>query len=102
LQNDPAEFTAVGFTELVEVLAMARPVIMTRTGALPTEIDVEKCGCGILVPPDNPQALADAIETLANDPARAEAMGLKGRELAERYYNIDRYANDLHKFFESL
>jgi glycosyltransferase involved in cell wall biosynthesis len=102
LKKDPSEYTAVGFTEIVEVLAMARPVIMTRTGALPTEIDVEKAGCGLLVPPEDPGALAQAIETLAQDPKRAEAMGQKGRQLAESYYNINRYAGDLHKFFESL
>ena len=102
LKNDPAEYTAVGFTEIIEALAMARPIIMTRTGALPTEIDVEKAGCGLLVPPDDPGALANAIEILSKDPKRAEAMGQKGRQLAESYYNIERYARDLHKFFESL
>ena len=29
-------------------------------------------------------------------------MGQKGRELIKRYYNIERYAEDLHKFFQSL
>ena len=102
LRKDPVEYTAVGFTEIIEVMAMARPIIMTRTGALPTEIDVEKTGCGLFVPPEDPEALARAIETLGNDPRKAEAMGQKARELAESYYNIERYARDLHKFFESL
>jgi glycosyltransferase involved in cell wall biosynthesis len=102
LKKDPAEYTAVGFTELIEVMAMARPVILTRTGALPTEIDVEKAGCGLHVPPENPDALAEAIEFLAADPRRAQAMGEAGRHLVESYYNIQRYANDLHAFFESL
>ena len=102
LRKDPTEYTAVGFTEIVEVLAMARPIIMTRTGALPTEIDIEQEGCGIFVPPENPDALAKAIDFLGDNPGKAQAMGQKGRELAERYYNIERYARDLHKFFESL
>lgn len=102
LKKDAEEYTAVGFTEIVEVLAMARPVILTRTGALPTEIDVEKAGCGLLVPPEDPDALAEAIKFLGSDPRRAQAMGEKGRQLAESYYNIERYAKDLHKFFESL
>jgi len=102
LKKDEVEYTAVGFTEIIEVLAMARPVILTRTGALPTEINVEAEGCGILVPPGDPGALAEAIETLGHDKERAEEMGRKGRQLAERYYNIERYARDLHHFFESL
>jgi Glycosyltransferase len=102
LRKDPTEYTALGFTEIVEVLAMARPIIMTRTGALPTEIDIEQEGCGIFVPPENPNALAEAIDFLGDNPDKAQAMGQKGRELAERYYNIERYARDLHKFFENL
>jgi len=102
LKKDPEEFTAVGFTEILEVMAMARPIIMTRTGALPTEIDVEKTGCGIFVPPEDSEALAEAIAVLGSDPKRAEVMGQKGRALVENYYNIDRYARDLHKFFEAL
>jgi hypothetical protein len=102
LNKDPEEYTAVGFTEIIEVLAMGRPIILTRTGALPTEIDVEKTGCGLHVPPENPGALAEAMEFLATDSKRAQAMGEKGRQLAESYYNIERYARDLHRFFESL
>ena len=102
LKYDPIEYTGVGMTNLIEAMAMARPVIVTRTGALPTEIDVEKVGCGLHVPPANPAALAEAIEALADDPPRATEMGQKGRELAEKHYNIQRYAADLHRFFESL
>jgi hypothetical protein len=102
LKKDPIQYTAIGFTEIIEALAMARPVIMTRTGALPTQIDVEKEGCGIFVPPEDPDALAEAMNFIANNHSRAESMGRKARELAEGYYNIERYARDLHKFFESL
>lgn len=102
VHDDPAQYTACGFTEILEVMAMARPVIMTKTGALPTEIDIEKAGCGIWVPPGNAGAIAEAIDYLGSDPEAARAMGRRGRELAERYYNIDRFANDLHTFFEQL
>lgn len=102
LKADKAEYTAVGMTNLIEAMAMARPVIVTRTGALPTEIDVEKIGCGLTVPPENPQSLAQAIEEIATNPTRASAMGARGRELCDVRYNIVRYATDLHQFFETL
>jgi hypothetical protein len=102
LKRDLIEYTAVGFTEIIEAFAMARPVIMTRTGALPSEMDIEAEGCGIFVPPEDPHALAEAIDFLGDNPETAEAMGQKGRQLAERYYNIERYARDLHNFFEKL
>lgn len=102
LNDDPAQCTSVGFTSLIETMAMARPVIFTRTGAVPSEIDVEKVGCGIHVPPQDPEALAQAIRHLASDPQRAEEMGKAGRRLAESHYNIRRYAARLHEFFSSL
>ena len=102
LREDAAQYTAIGFTELIEALAMARPIIMTRTGALPTQLDVEREGCGVFVPPGDVRALADAMQSLANDRPGAERMGQRARLLAESYYNIDRYARELHAFFEKL
>ena len=102
MRKDQIEYTANGFTNLIEAMALGQPVILTKTGALPGEIDVEKLGCGIFVPPEDPQALAEAIAFLGDNPDIAEAMGQKGREMTERYYNIERYASDLHDFFETL
>jgi hypothetical protein len=102
LREDLKEQTANGFTSLLEAMAMARPVIITRTNALPTEIDVEKSGCGIYVPPNDPDALTDAIRFIANNPDKAEAMGEAGYRLCTSHYNIVRYGKDLHTFFESL
>ena len=102
LKHDPAEKTAVGFTNLLEAMAMSRAVIATRTGALPTEIDVEAKSCGLHVPSQDPARLARAIDTLAADPSAAAAMGAAGRRLAEKHYNIVRYASELRTFFEQL
>jgi len=102
LKYDPREYTAVGFTNLLEAMALGRAAIVSRTGAIPGELDVEKAGCGLHVPPNDPGALADALQTLARDPAAAAAMGAKGRQLAERHYNIKRYAHDVDRFFENL
>ncbi len=99
---DTTQGGACGFTNLIEAMAMARPVIITRTGALATEIDVEREKCGLHVPPGDPIALAKAMETLLKNPAMAEEMGRAGRRLCETRYNIGRYANELHEFFELL
>lgn len=102
LQPDPQETTAVGFTNTLEAMAMARPVIVTRTGAIPGELDVESAGVGLHVPPADPHAIAAAVQALASDPDRAREMGLRGRALAESHYNINRYARQLHAFFNTL
>jgi hypothetical protein len=102
VKKDPSERIACGFTEIIEAMAMSRPVIMTKTGALPSEIDIEKVGCGIFVPAEDPDAIAEAVNYLGEHPEDAESMGRKGRALVESYYNIGRYAADLHRFFERL
>lgn len=102
LKYDPIEYTAVGFTNLLEAMALGRATIVTRTGAIPGEVDVEKAGCGLHVAPNDPAALADALQSLGADPRRAAEMGRKARHLAETHYNIERYARDVDRFFASL
>lgn len=102
IEADPGERFAVGFTQLLEAMALAKPVIVTRTGALAGEIDVEKEGCGLHIPPNDGPALARAMQIITSDPARARAMGEAGRKYCEKRYNINRYAADLHDFFEKL
>jgi glycosyltransferase involved in cell wall biosynthesis len=66
-----------------EALTRGRPVIAARTGGLP---EVVRDGeTGLLVDPDDPAELGDAVAELAADPERACAMTVRGREdIAER------------------
>ena len=102
MNPDPGEYTANGFTNLMEALALGLPVVVTRTGALPGELDVQEAGCGLHVPPGDPEALAKAIEAIAMDSDGARAMGKTGRIVCERRFDIRKMAERLHKFFDSL
>jgi glycosyltransferase involved in cell wall biosynthesis len=48
---------------------------------------VEEKGIGILVPPDNPAALSEAIIKLIRDPVLRKKMGRKGRKVAEEEFS---------------
>jgi glycosyltransferase involved in cell wall biosynthesis len=102
LRSDPKQRHSIGLTNLFESMASGRPVIVTRTSALTSEIDVEKSGIGLYVNPGDAPSLRNAMMRLVGNPDEARGMGLRGRELCEQYYNIDRFANDLHGFFEKL
>lgn len=76
---------------LMEPLACEVPVISTRTSGIP-EL-VEDGVTGLLVPPEDPVALADALQRLAGDPELARRMGRNGREKVLREFDL--YASTL-------
>jgi glycosyltransferase involved in cell wall biosynthesis len=70
---------------VLEAMAHAKPVVATPVGGTPELVaDGET---GVLVPPRDPAALADAIRSLAADPARARRLGAAGRERVEREFS---------------
>jgi glycosyltransferase involved in cell wall biosynthesis len=71
---------------LLEAAAMARPLIATD---VPGCRDVVRSDNGLLVPLGDPNALADAIVRLADDPALRRAMGTASRTLVERELSAD-------------
>jgi len=63
---------------------------------------IENDQCGICVDPLQPVELAVAITRLVNDPAMAEKMGNKGREMVRGKYNWDREKKKLIELYQSL
>ncbi|MGH9740423.1 MAG: glycosyltransferase family 4 protein [Candidatus Acidiferrales bacterium] len=63
---------------------------------------VETAGCGLLVNPLDPAAIAGAIEYLWSHPDEAFEMGRRGREAVEGRYNWEREEEQLLTFYSSL
>lgn len=63
----------------------------TQVGGLP-EV-VEDGVTGILVPPNDPQALAEAVLSLLRDPERRRQMGRRGREKVLAQFTPERVAD---------
>jgi glycosyltransferase involved in cell wall biosynthesis len=68
---------------LLEAAACARPIVASDVPGCREAVLAGKSESGILVPPGDVGALADAIAALAADPARCETMGRNGRALVE-------------------
>lgn len=78
---------------VLEAFAAGLPVVATDLGGLP-EL-VEPGVDGVRVPPEDPEALGEALETIVADPLRALAMGRAGREKAEREFGPERHLERL-------
>lgn len=72
----PSSFEGIPVT-LMEAMSYGIPVVATSVGGIP-----ELCGedCCVLIPPEDCEALAGAIETLLMDKVRMETVGARGRE----------------------
>jgi len=70
-----------------QAMALGKPVIGTNLGGTPEMIDDGKTG--LLVPPRNPLALADAVRKLYDDANLRDAMGKSGWERADTCFTLE-------------
>lgn len=87
-------------TSFLEAMAMGKPVVGTRVGGVPEAV---KDGIsGILVEPDNPDALADTIVKLLSDRQKARMMGAEGRKIIEQNFTIEKMSEKMCSLYSSL
>jgi glycosyltransferase involved in cell wall biosynthesis len=81
-----ASYAGLGLTgSLREALAVETPVIGTDIEGIPELITDGETG--LLVPPRNPEALAQAILRVLENPTRAKAMARAGRKRVEQHFS---------------
>ena len=95
----PSVYEPLGIVNL-EAMACATAVVASRVGGIP-EV-VEDGVTGLLVPPEDPASLADAINLLLRDPGRAAAMGLAGRKRAVAEFSWDAVAEQTAALYAEL
>ena len=74
----------------LEAMAAGRAVVATGVDGTPDA--VEDGGTGLLVPPDDPQALADALAALLRDPDRRQRFGARGHARVRAEFTWDTVA----------
>ena len=87
---------------VLESLACGTPVVATAVGGIPEQVrslSGEKEPTGVLVPPGNPEALAEALIELAEDRNRARRMGLAGRVAAKRGHDPGQWARQIETVY---
>ncbi len=81
---------------LVEAMAAGLPAVGTITGGIP---ELLADGAGVLVPPGDTEALAEAIEGLAGNLALRTRLAAAGRRRVEEQFDVDRIAQELGSRF---
>jgi glycosyltransferase involved in cell wall biosynthesis len=85
---------------LVEAMASGLATVASRVGGIP-EVVLDR-DTGLLVPPGDPGALADAILRLADDEGERRRMGRAGRDRAFEVFSIERTVRETERLYEEL
>jgi glycogen(starch) synthase len=84
----------------VQAAMMARPIIATAAGGLP-EVVLDR-ETGLLIPAEDPAALAAALRTLLNDRDRAATLGRNARTHADAVLQWERTVAQYHDVYKVL
>lgn len=85
---------------LLEAMAAGRPIVASRVATIP-EVVVDG-STGLLVPPGDPLALAEALAALAHSSDRARAMGEAGRQRLRNDFSIEKMVGDTELLYREL
>ncbi len=86
-------------TVIMEAMAAGLPVISTQLAGVPEMVEADVTG--ELVSPNDPSAVAAAIEHLLDDPARARHLGENGLARAKEKFAIEKSARALLALFRA-
>ena len=84
----------------IEALALQVPVVASRVGGLPEMIVDGQTG--LLVPPDDPQAIVDAVYRLLDDPELGRRLATAGAQLVEERYTLERMVDGYLGVYQSI
>ena len=93
----PSRMEGLGIA-VFEAMAMYKPVVATDVGGIP-EI-VRHQHTGLLVKPDDPHALAQAVLALLADPERCRVFGAEGRRRVEAQFTVEAMMDGLMQSYQ--
>jgi len=88
-------------TVLLQAMATARPVVVSRTAAIVTGYHLEDGVNCRLVPPGSLEALEEAVSAVLSDDDRAASLGLRARETVERHLAWSRYNESISALLQA-
>jgi len=84
----------------LEAMQFSLPIVATKWGGIPTVVEDQKTG--LLIPPRDSQALANALEKLIQDPSCRRELGTNGRKRFEEYFRLSDWHRAMEQVFANL
>ncbi len=84
------------------LLASGRPIIGSVPAAGTAAKAIQQSGGGLVVEPESPESLADAVQQLYANPALAAQLGDKGRKFAVKNYAFEQALDSYEKLFADV
>tara|TARA_B100001123_G_scaffold276018_2_gene307077 strand:+ start:4648 stop:5697 length:1050 start_codon:yes stop_codon:yes gene_type:complete len=94
LNGDPED--TCGYTNLLETMAMGKPILMTKSGCL--DIDIESLGIGFWVKAHSIDDWLRKFTLICRNPKQSREMGKRAITLVRSTYNLERFNRDIEKF----
>lgn len=84
----------------LEAMAMEKPIVATSISGIKEQIiDGES---GILIPPRDPAALAEAICNILNNDGQMNKLGLNARRRIDKYFSVEKMVAETRRVYQSL
>lgn len=101
LKDSPLYKYGISLNKLYDFLAMSKPVVMAGS---PQNNPVLESGAGLVAPPGNPSAMAEALKKMVSMPHEQRTeIGKKGREFVSCHHDIKSLAKQLERIcFEAV
>ncbi|MEO0095249.1 MAG: glycosyltransferase family 4 protein [candidate division WOR-3 bacterium] len=85
---------------ILEAFAKGKPVIASKLGGMIELVgDNER---GLLIPPGDPKALAEAMEWIIQNPAKTKALGKNAYEYVRKEHTPEKHYNEIMKVYEEV
>jgi glycosyltransferase involved in cell wall biosynthesis len=85
---------------ILEAMASGKAIVSTNVGGIPKMIENKKTG--VLVPPKDSKALANAIITLLKNEEKAKTMSIAAKEKVVSEFTLDRMLNETEKLYTNI
>lgn len=85
---------------IMEAMSAGKPVVSVRSGGVQELIQDNETG--FLVPPKEPQTLANGIEKLLEDPTRRHQMGEAARVYAWQHFSLDKTVESIQSLYREI